>query len=219
MARQIAHEIKNPLTPIRLGVQHLKRARADKRVDFDRVLDQNVTQILAEIDRLDEIARAFSRYGAAPDERARAGAVDVAAVVREVVALERMGEEKGPAWVEDGTDAPMHAMARADELKEVLLNVLENARHAGASRVVVHVASRSRDDESRTVAVIVEDNGHGIPPDVLPRIFEPHFSTRTSGSGLGLAISRQLVEGWGGAIVVESEPGKGATVTIELAAG
>jgi signal transduction histidine kinase len=217
MARQVAHEIKNPLTPIRLGVQHLKRARADKRVDFDRVLDQNVNQILAEIDRLDEIARAFSRYGAAPDERARAGAVDVAAVVREVVALERMGEEKGPAWVEEGTDAPLLALARADELKEVLLNVLENARHADASRVAVHVEPGAGDDGARRVAITVRDNGHGIPAEVLPRIFEPHFSTRTSGSGLGLAISRQLVEGWGGTIVVESEPGQGATVTIELA--
>jgi len=218
MARQVAHEIKNPLTPIRLGVQHLRRARADKRVDFDRVLDQNVNQILAEIDRLDEIARAFSHYGAAPDERARPAAVDVASVVREVVALERMGEEKGPAWVEEGTDAPLLAMARADELKEVLLNVLENARHAGASRVAVRVASSTREDETRFVAITVQDNGHGIPPDVLPRIFEPHFSTRTSGSGLGLAISRQLVEGWGGAIQVESEAGQGAAVVIELAA-
>jgi len=218
MARQVAHEIKNPLTPIRLGVQHLKRARADKRVDFDRVLDQNVTQILAEIDRLDEIARAFSRYGAAPDERARAAAIDVAAVVREVVALERMGEEKGPAWIEEGTDAPVFALARADELKEVLLNVLENARHAGASRVVVQLATSVGDDDSRVVEVVVNDNGHGIPAEVLPRIFEPHFSTRTSGSGLGLAISRQLVEGWGGTIVVESEAGRGTAVTIRLPA-
>ena len=84
MARQVAHEIKNPLTPIRLGVQHLRRARADKRVDFDRVLEQNVNQILTEIDRLDEIARAFSRYGAAPDERRAARPIDVAAIVREV---------------------------------------------------------------------------------------------------------------------------------------
>jgi nitrogen fixation/metabolism regulation signal transduction histidine kinase len=73
MARQVAHEIKNPLTPIRLGVQHLRRAR-DARVDFDRVLEQNVNQILTEIDRLDEIARAFSRYGAAPDERLQSAA-------------------------------------------------------------------------------------------------------------------------------------------------
>jgi len=216
MARQVAHEIKNPLTPIRLGVQHLRRARADKRVDFDRVLDQNVNQILAEIDRLDEIARAFSRYGAAPDERARPAAVDVAAVAREVVALERMGEEKGPSWIEEGTDAPALAMARADELKEVLLNVLENSRHAGASRVVIGVTPGARDAGARLVRVTVRDNGHGIPTDVLPRIFEPHFSTRTSGSGLGLAISRQLVEGWGGVIRVESEEGQGAVVAIEL---
>ena len=78
MARQVAHEIKNPLTPIRLGVQHLRRARGDGRVDFDRVLDQNVERILAEIDRLDEIARAFSRYGTAPAERPPASAIDVA---------------------------------------------------------------------------------------------------------------------------------------------
>src|SRR4029079_9217460 len=61
MARQVAHEIKNPLTPIRLGVQHLRRARSDSRVDFDRVLEQNVNRILSEIDRLDEIARALTR--------------------------------------------------------------------------------------------------------------------------------------------------------------
>ena len=217
MARQVAHEIKNPLTPIRLGVQHLRRARADARVDFDRVLEHNVNQILAEIDRLDEIARAFSRYGAAPDERARAARVDVAAVVREVVSLERMGQENGLAWEESGVDAPVHALALAAELKEVLLNVLENARHAQARTVRVAVEVRRDGDGPRRVVIAVRDDGHGIPADVLPRIFEPHFSTRTSGSGLGLAISRQLVEGWGGSITVESAAGRGTIVEIRLA--
>jgi signal transduction histidine kinase len=214
MARQVAHEIKNPLTPIRLGVQHLRRARADSRVDFDRVLDQNVNQILTEIDRLDEIARAFSRYGAAPDERPRAASIDVAAVVREVVSLEQMGEDTGVEWVEAGVDAPVFALARTDELKEVLLNVLENARHAQARHVSVEVSAVG--DGVAPVTITVRDDGHGIPADVLPRIFEPHFSTRTSGSGLGLAISRQLVEGWGGTIAVESTPGQGAVVTLAL---
>jgi two-component system nitrogen regulation sensor histidine kinase NtrY len=230
MARQVAHEIKNPLTPIRLGVQHLRRARADKRVDFDRVLDHNVNQILAEIDRLDEIARAFSRYGAAPDERARPSEVDVAAIVREVVSLERMGGEGGESdvveWIEAGDDARVTALARVDELKEVLLNVLENARLAGAARVYVSVEPPSPGNGNGEHATItVSDDGHGIPADVLPRIFEPHFSTRTSGSGLGLAISRQLVEGWGGSITVRSpsvEPPtdgrRGVTVTITLRA-
>jgi two-component system, NtrC family, nitrogen regulation sensor histidine kinase NtrY len=214
MARQVAHEIKNPLTPIRLGVQHLRRARADARVDFDRVLDQNVNQILTEIDRLDEIARSFSRYGAAPEERSQPSGVDVAAIVREVVSLERMGGQKELEWTEDGVDAPVVAIARADELKEVLLNVLENARHAEATRVSVSV------DASGDAAVIaVRDNGSGISPDVLPRIFEPHFSTRTSGSGLGLAISRRLVESWGGTVAVESVVGEGTTVRVMLVLG
>jgi len=217
MARQVAHEIKNPLTPIRLGVQHLRRARADARVDFDRVLEHNVNRILAEIDRLDEIARAFSRYGAAPEERRRASPLDVAAIVREVVSLERMGDERGLVWEEEGVDAPVFAIASADELKEVLLNVLENARNAQAKRVVVSVSVEERDGD-QCVVIRARDDGRGIPPEVLPRIFEPHFSTSTSGSGLGLAISRQLVEGWGGTIVVESELGGGAAVEIRLSA-
>jgi len=218
MARQVAHEIKNPLTPIRLGVQHLRRARADARVDFDRVLEQNVNQILAEIDRLDEIARSFSRYGAAPEERPRAAAVDVAAIVREVVSLERMGESN-LEWIEEGVEVPVMALSRGDELKEVLLNVLENARHANARRVTVAVELGSEDHGPRRASIVVRDDGDGIPADVLPRIFEPHFSTRTSGSGLGLAISRQLVEGWGGTIGVESGngAGRGTTVVIRLA--
>jgi signal transduction histidine kinase len=215
MARQVAHEIKNPLTPIRLGVQHLRRARADKRVDFDAVLERNVNQILAEIDRLDEIARSFSRYGAAPEERQRASAIDVAAIVREVVSLERMGESD-LEWIEEGVDAPVLALSRSDELKEVLLNVLENARLAQARRVRVGVEVAPGDNGARRANIVVHDDGHGIAPDVLPRIFEPHFSTRTSGSGLGLAISRQLVEGWGGSIGVESASERGTTVTIAL---
>lgn len=216
MARQVAHEIKNPLTPIRLGVQHLRRARADSRVDFDRVLEHNVNQILTEIDRLDEIARAFSRYGAAPNERETATSVDVARIVREVVSLERMGQEQNLEWREVGVDAPVYALARPDELKEVLLNVLENARHADSTVVTVSVKLDDRDGDTSRASITVADNGHGISPEVLSRVFEPHFSTRTSGSGLGLAISRQLVEGWGGTIHIESS-GKGTAVVIQLA--
>ena len=212
MARQVAHEIKNPLTPIRLGVQHLKRAHRDGRVDYDRVLDQNVGRILAEIDRLDEIARAFSRYGTAPAERPPGRPIDVAAIVRDVAELERMGEGE-VEWRVVGADEPAIAIASGDELREVLLNVLENARLANATRVDVQLA---RDTDR--IEIVVADDGHGIPDDVLPKIFEPHFSTRTSGSGLGLAISRSLVDAWGGEISVTSKRGGGTRVVIALAA-
>ena len=203
MARQVAHEIKNPLTPMRLGMQHLRRARNDPRVNFDQVLEENVTRVLAEIDRLDEIARAFSRYGTLPADRSPAEPVDVAQAVLDVVRLEQIG---GPAveWRTEGAAAPLFAMARATELREVMLNLLENARHAEASHVTVSVNREAM----QAVLISVRDDGHGIPPDVMPRIFEPHFSTRTSGSGLGLAISRRMIEGWGGTIAVESQGGE-----------
>jgi signal transduction histidine kinase len=210
MARQVAHEIKNPLTPIRLGVQHLQRARADNRVDFDDVLNRNVTRILTEIDRLDAIARSFSRYGTVPSERAPAEPIDVSEAVRDILGLERMGES-GIVWERTGADEPVMAMARADELREVLLNLLENARLADARRVDVAVESRPS-----FVAISVRDDGQGISAEALPRIFEPHFSTRTSGSGLGLAVSRRIVNDWGGDITVASTVGKGTTVTVTL---
>jgi nitrogen fixation/metabolism regulation signal transduction histidine kinase len=210
MARQVAHEIKNPLTPMRLGVQHLQRAKDDPRVDFRRVFDENATRLLGEIDRLDEIARAFSRYGSAPDSQPAAERVDVAEAVRDVIRLERLGGD-GVSWEMEGVDAPTFAMARPTELREVLLNVLENARLADAKRVAVRVSN----GDVRTV-VTVQDDGHGIAAEAISRVFEPHFSTRTSGSGLGLAISRRLIDGWGGAIGIESVPGSGTTLTISL---
>jgi nitrogen fixation/metabolism regulation signal transduction histidine kinase len=213
MARQVAHEIKNPLTPIRLGVQHLRRARSDPRVNFDQVLNDNVRRILAEIDRLDEIARSFSRYGSAPADLAPAQRVDVAAIVRDVVALEQMGD-RIVKWQVRGGERPAWVMARKDEMRDVLLNVFENARLAGAKRVEVTLR-----EEERRVTIETADDGAGIPAAVLPRVFEPHFSTRTTGSGLGLAVSRRLIEAWGGEIGITSEEGKGTRVLIVLARG
>jgi len=211
MARQVAHEIKNPLTPIRLGVQHLRRARSDPRVDFDTVLNDNVRRILAEIDRLDEIARSFSRYGSAPADLPPAIPVDVASVVKDVIALEQMGD-RVVKWQVRGPERAAWAMAQKDEMRDVLLNVFENARLAGARRVDVVLR-----EEDRRVMIETVDDGAGIPPGVLPRIFEPHFSTRTTGSGLGLAVSRRLIEAWGGEIGITSEEGRGTRVLIVLA--
>ena len=213
MARQVAHEIKNPLTPIRLGVQHLRRAFAAGRADFPDILEQNAGRILAEIDRLDEIARSFSRYGTKPTEQPAAEPVDVAPVLQRIVELERMGEDSAIEWTLLGAERPAVALARDGELRDVLLNLAENARLAGAR--AVNISVERVDGEIR---ISVEDDGEGIPADVLPRVFEPHFSTRTSGSGLGLAISRRLVDGWGGSIVVESDRGHGTVVRLVLRA-
>jgi nitrogen fixation/metabolism regulation signal transduction histidine kinase len=211
MARQVAHEIKNPLTPMRLGMQHLQRAHRDGRGDFGRLLEENTARILAEIDRLDDLARTFSRYGVVPTGAPAPAAVDAARAVHDVVELERIGAE-GIAWRAEVPDAPLLVTAQDRELREVLLNLLENARLADARRVTV----TAMPDAAAGATLRVEDDGTGIAAALLPRIFDPHFSTRSSGSGLGLAMARRLVEGWGGTITAESTPGTGATFTIRL---
>ena len=205
MARQVAHEIKNPLTPMRLGVQHLRRVYRDRQGGFDRTLEETAERILGEIDRLDTIARAFSRFAAPADRDQPLVRIDLGVVVGEVVQLYRLAEEG--CEVRLAMESEAFGAARVDETKEVVVNLLENARNAGATLVQVTVGPG---------LIKVEDNGAGIPAELLPHVFEPRFSTTTSGSGLGLAIVRRLVESWGGQIEVESEPGKRTTVTVVL---
>ena len=214
MARQVAHEIKNPLTPIKLAVQHLRRAHADRRPDFPEILDRNVSAILREIDRLSAIARSFARFGA-PEERA--GPLELASpatLVSDVLSLYHGGADGIRYDLEADPGVPL-VHVRPDEFREVLVNLLENAREAmrGAGRIEVRV---SPDSDGEHVEVTVSDSGEGIDPELLPRIFDPHFSTRTSGTGLGLAIVRRLVESWGGQVEAESVPHRGTTIRLLL---
>lgn len=205
MANQVAHEIKNPLTPMRLGVQHLRRVHQDRRTPIGPVLEETTRRILSEIDRLDRIARSFSRFGVPASERGPMEAVKLPAVVRDVAELYRLGPEGAEIAVE--SSAPVPVAARADEVKEALVNLLENARNAEARQIRIVITGTT---------LAVHDDGRGIPAALLPMIFEPRFSTSTSGSGLGLAIVKRLVEGWGGKVVVESSEGQGTVVRLDL---
>jgi signal transduction histidine kinase len=206
MARQVAHEIKNPLTPMRLGLQHLRRLRADGRPEFAEQVDLTAERLLVEIDRLDRIARSFARYGAPPAEVG--GPLEVVAldeVAHEVAELFALAA--GEPRITVVGDAGPPVAARREELIQVMLNLLDNARGAEATRVTIELAPQS---------FRVRDDGVGIAPDQVERIFEPSFSTTTSGTGLGLAIVRRLVEGWGATIAVESALGGGTTLTIRF---
>ncbi len=215
MAQQVAHEVKNPLTPMKLGVQHIQRAWNDRAPNFDEVIERNVEAVLKEIDRLAEIAGSFSRFSAPaegiPEPLER---VDLGGVIDEVLALYQGGSPAIHFRGEVDEGLPP-ARSRVGELKEVLVNLLENARAASSdgSEVVVR-AERSGD----AIEVLVQDRGTGIPPSDLPRIFLPHFSTRSSGTGLGLAIVMRLVESWGGDVSAESAEGVGTTMRLILSA-
>jgi signal transduction histidine kinase len=208
MARQVAHEIKNPLTPMRLGLQHLRRIRADGGGDLSHAVHETTERLLAEVDRLDRIARSFARYGAPPEETAPLEPIDLAAAATELASLFSLTAERPTVEVSGSAAGPV--LSRKEELIQVLLNLLDNARQAGASVVRMVLAGYS---------LRVTDDGKGISADQIARIFEPAFSTTTSGTGLGLAIVRRLVDGWGATVAVESEPGRGATFTIRFAAG
>jgi signal transduction histidine kinase len=210
LARQIAHEIKNPLTPIRLGVQHLERAYRDRRGDFGVTLERTARQILAEIERLDAIARAFARFGAPPAEAGPLAVENLSEVALETAQLYALGAD---TTVEVAAGGAVHARVRRDEFKEVLVNLVENARNAGARRVTIGLAV---DVAGGRALVTVRDDGLGVAPEHLPRLFEPQFSTTTSGTGLGLAICRRLTESWGGTIAVDSVQGRGTVVTLAI---
>src|SRR5258708_27424351 len=147
MARQVAHEIKNPLTPIRLGIQHLQRVRGKAQsTAFETTLNETSERILAEIDRLDGIARAFSRFGSPPPSAAEQlplEPVDLVATAREVVQLYDLGSPT-PVELRTGKAVRPPALARKDEVQEVLVNLLEHAGHAAAPRVTAQVGSTGR---------------------------------------------------------------------------
>ncbi len=205
MANQVAHEIKNPLTPMRLGVQHLRRVYQDARTPIGPVLEDTTGRILSEIDRLDRIARSFSRFGVPASERGPLETVNLPPVARDVADLYRLGPESAEIVVSAAGAIPVSA--RTDEVKEALVNLLENSRNARARTIAIRIVGTT---------VSVEDDGCGIPAALLPMIFEPRFSTSTSGSGLGLPIVKRLVEGWGGRVEVESAEGRGTVVRLHL---
>ena len=207
VANQVAHAIKNPLTPLRLGIQHLRRVKEQRPHEFDTALDETSERLLAEITRLDSIARAFARFAAPSEVQPPLELVPVGDVCDEVAALYHMA----PGFeLQVNVPGEVIATARRDELKEVLLNLCDNARNAGASKVTV---------AWETSRLALRDDGAGMSPEVLEHVFEPRFSTTSSGSGLGLAIARRLVESWGARISVESTPGTGARFLIAFSTG
>jgi signal transduction histidine kinase len=215
MARQVAHEVKNPLTPIQLSTEHLLRVYGDPDVDFEKVLRECGETILQQVRTLRQISMEFSTF-ASPGPLALEP-TDVGSLVRDTVGPYLKSAPSGIRLeVEVEPDLPEMRVDRR-LLQRTLVNLVENALHAlnGGGRIEVAL-SRSMRGGVPLVALRVRDDGVGIDPEVKTRVFEPYFSTRAAGTGLGLAIARKVVEDHGGAIHLESEPGKGTEVTIEL---
>ena len=226
MARQVAHEIKNPLTPMKLSVQHLRRAHAKdagpESGKFGALLDRITGTLIEQIDALTRIANEFSNFARLPDRHLEN--LDLNAVIREAAALS--GEEEHAALVLALAEEPLPVRADREELRRVYINLFKNALQAlpegkrGTITVLTEHRSKGPKDAlapARTWAwSAVNDNGSGIPEDVRDKVFQPNFSTKTSGMGLGLAISKKAIEDMRGVIGFETEIGLGTTFFVWL---
>lgn len=207
-ARQVAHELKNPLTPIRFAVERLRREASPE-------LAETVEVLSTESQRLERLARSFAQFGRLP-EGPRAE-VDVGELAR-YTARATIPPELD-AHVDVAADVPMihaHHDALARALSNVMLNAVDACRQGG--RVDVRVG-RARHNGDDGVEIVVTDTGCGIPADRLSHIWEPYFTSKTGGTGLGLAIARQTVLAHDGDVSAESTLGKGTAIRFVLPRG
>ena len=212
MARIIAHEIKNPLTPIRLSVEHLREVWSRGSPDFDRVLEECVSNVLRQTEELRRSAAEFSDYARLP----RAGQA-AAWTSRRSSAKRRRPSRARPGCAGPWTRRP-GAVVEADPrlLGARSLQPPRERRRGARDR---RRRDRVRVDRGdRRVRVTIEDDGPGVSPEVLPRLFEPYFSARSGGTGLGLAIVKKIVEEHGGEISAENRAPGGFRVRFDLPA-
>jgi two-component system nitrogen regulation sensor histidine kinase NtrY len=211
MARQVAHEIKNPLTPIQLSAEHLRRVHADRGEPLGPVLDSCVTAILGQVRLLRQISSEFSSFAASPT--ARLAAVDLPELVNEVVEPYRTGLA-GRIDIHNHVASPLpRVFVDRTLIARALSNIVENALHAMPGKGSLTLTAEV---DAQAVLLRIRDTGVGMDDDALARVFEPYFSTKATGTGLGLPIARRNVELSGGEIQVESEKGRGTLVTLRL---
>ncbi len=212
MSRQVAHDIKNPLTPIQLAAEHLQRVHEDRGRPLGAVFDRCLSTILMQVKLLRQIASDFSTFAAVPVPRIEE--VALASLLTDVAKPYRVGLPSSTRI--DVAVAAGTPDVRTDRtlLSRALTNLIENALQALPSGGVVTLAAAP--DGSDYVRVTCTDDGVGMSAEAVDHAFEPHFSTKTGGSGLGLANARRNIESCGGTIAIESTSGRGTIVLVRL---
>jgi len=209
MAKQVAHEIKNPLTPMKLSLQHLRQTYKDKVSNFGQVFDEVSKTIIEQIETLSHIASEFSRFARMPKRELHP--CDVNAVLSESIQL--FGQEGRVRFKLDMQDGLPEIMADREELRRAFINVIRNGIQAMDESGKMDIKTKKR---SNDLVVTIRDFGVGMSEDTKRKLFQPNFSTKTEGMGLGLAIVKRTVDDLGGSISIDSISGQGTTVTIVL---
>jgi len=215
MAKQIAHEINNPLTPMKLSIQHLKRAYDNKSERFDDYMEKISRSLVEQIDSLSEIATEFSNFAKMPvgvNEQ-----IDLLERINNVIPIFAVDDNKR-AFRTDFNDLD-HAMINADkeQITRVFINLFKNSLQAipKERQADIHVEVLKL---NRIIWVRIKDNGAGIPLEMQEKIFSPNFTSKSSGMGLGLSIVHNIIENIGGTISFKTRQNEGTTFIISLPA-
>ncbi len=213
VARTVAHEIKNPLTPIKLSTERLFDKYINQSPDFDKVIKSATQVILSEIGKMEKLVDAFHRYARLPKPNLAPASLNP--LLEEVMTLYESQLQEGTLTTRFAEGLPL-VSADQDQLKQVFINLIKNALESIPSeKGQIHVATTF---EGQSVVTEVSDNGSGIKSENISRIFQPYFTTKSQGNGLGLALADRIITEHGGQISVQSSEGQGATFYIKLPA-
>ncbi|MGH7274649.1 MAG: sensor histidine kinase, partial [Nitrospiria bacterium] len=208
----LAHEIKNPLTPIQLSAQRLRKKYFENSGDFHSIFDESTKIIISEVNSLKTLVDEFSNYARMPAPQPQP--IDLHQVLQEVMLLYE-GAHKDLEILRDFDSRVPTLVLDRDQIKRVFVNLFENAVEAMSKKGRIWVTSLYEDHEQR-VKVEVADEGMGIQPEDVDKLFLPYFSKKKSGTGLGLAIVNRIISDHNGHIrVIQNEP-RGTRFVIDL---
>ncbi len=210
LARELVHEIRNPLNSINLNLQLLEEDLAEIDGNKDD-LRKRVRRIRGEVERLDRILTDFRRYAKLPPLRFEP--CDLAMLIEEVLDFTEPEAQRQDIQIVREIQELPPIQLDAEQFKQALLNLIINANQAMEGGGELTVRAKSLNGQ---IQIDVQDTGNGIEPRLLDKIFQPFFSTKEDGTGLGLAIVKHVIDGHGGDVKVESQPGKGARFTMRL---
>jgi two-component system nitrogen regulation sensor histidine kinase NtrY len=211
MAKQVAHEIKNPLTPMKLSVQHLQRSWNDNRENFDEFLEKVTRTLIEQIDNLSFIASEFGNFAKMP--KAMNEELNIVDSIRS--SLNLFGNTENVDFVFEHESIRIPVFADKEQLSRVFINLIKNAIQSipdnRNGKIVISLVQNRK-----TVRISITDNGKGIPEDLQNKLFTPSFTTKSSGMGLGLSIVKSIIESFGGNITFKTKVNLGTTFVIEL---
>lgn len=211
MAKQVAHEIKNPLTPMKLSVQHLQRAWKDKSTNVDELMQRFSQTLVEQIDTLSGIANEFSNFAQMP--KANYEVLDLQGIVKSVVNLYQENDKVKIFLAENKGSFDVYA--DKDQMLRVFTNLIKNSIQAIPEKRKGVVELKLYKHDGKCV-VSIKDNGQGIPEDKISKIFTPNFTTKTGGTGLGLAMVKNIVENSNGKIWFATESNIGTIFYVSL---